>query len=135
MDSEIGIEFGSLNLDAVDPVADITDPKAGPVKSETGDYGERLGKPVTDDEISKLIASNENANTKKNTTWVLKVFEERREKRNGNSVDEIPLLHLMTTEQLNFYLGRFIVETRRKNGIWYPPRSVCLISCGVLRHL
>ncbi|XP_061193004.1 uncharacterized protein LOC133201228 [Saccostrea echinata] len=135
MDSEIGIEFGSFNLDTVDPVADISDPKPRPVKSEPGDNGERFGKPVTDDEISKLIASNENANTKKNTTWALKVFEEWWEKRNGNSVDEIPLLYLMTEEQLNFYLGRFIVETLRKDGIEYPPRSLYLISCGILRHL
>ncbi|XP_062569594.1 zinc finger MYM-type protein 2-like [Saccostrea cucullata] len=136
MDSEIGTAFGSFNLDTVDPVADISDAKPRPVKSEPGDdNSERFGKPVTDDEISKLIASNENVNTKKNTTWALKVFEEWREKRNGNSVDEIPFLHLMTAEQLNFYLGRFIVETRRKDGIEYLPRSLYLILCGILRHL
>lgn len=81
-----------------------------------------------------MIDSQENANTKKNTTWALRVFESWRAHRYsyGESVKE---LHDINTEDMNYYLGRSIAEARKQDGQPYPPRSLNLISCVFLRHL
>ncbi|CAC5417134.1 unnamed protein product [Mytilus coruscus] len=36
---------------------------------------------------------------------------------------------------MDFWLQRFIVEARRKDGVEYPPKSLYLITCGLLRYL
>lgn len=41
----------------------------------------------------------------------------------------------MNTEEMKYYLGRFIAEARKQDGQPYPPRSLYLISYGLLRHL
>lgn len=137
-DTKGGAEFGSFEMDYHNACPETTDsaPKLPAAKLEPNENDDtRFGEPATDEDISKLIESTENANTKKNTAWALRVFEEWRNQRLRNSDAEIPFLHVMTAEQLNFYLGRFIMETRRKDGVEYPPRSLYLITCGLLRHL
>ena len=41
----------------------------------------------------------------------------------------------MSAEQINFNLSRFVLEVRRQDGEPYPPRSLYIIMCGILRHL
>ena len=96
---------------------------------------QRFATPFSDVEVNELINAQENANTKKNTTWSVRVFESWRYYRNGLGQGYIVPLKEMTAEQMNHYLGRFILETRKKDGNPYPPRSLYLISCGLLRHL
>ena len=91
----------------------------------------RFQKPVTDSELKTLIENQENLNTKSNTKWAFNVFEKWREQR----VDDIPELHCMDSTSMNYWLQRFIVEARRKDGKEYPPRSLYLITCGLLRYL
>ena len=81
--------------------------------------------------MDELVTNNENLNTKKNTAWAVRVFEHWRDEKNCG----IPELVEMTTEQLNFHLGKFILEARKKDGTEYPPRSLYLIACGLLRFL
>lgn len=94
----------------------------------------RFVAPLSETGVKNLIDSQENVNTKKNTTWALRVFVSWRAHRNsyGESVKE---LHDMNTEEMNYYLGRFIAEARKQDGKPYPPRSLYLVSCGLLRHL
>jgi hypothetical protein len=89
---------------------------------------------VSENEVKHLIESQENVNTKKNTAWALRVFESWRAHRNGFG-DFVQELHDMTTEEMNYSLGRFIIEARKQDGQPYPPRSLYLIACGLLRHL
>lgn len=105
------------------------------IKSDLQEEFTRFVEPVTDSEIKELIDSQENANTKKNTAWSVRVFEMWRDNRNSKNQGIIPELKTMTSEEMNYYLGRFIVEARKKDGSPYPPRSLYLISCGLLRHL
>ena len=93
--------------------------------------GSRFGKPVSDDEISQLIKDQENVNTKSNTKWAMNVFEKWR----ANRRDDIPELKLMNCEQMSYWLGRFVMEIRKRDGTDYPPRSIYLILCGLLRFL
>lgn len=105
------------------------------IKSDLKQDLNRFVEPVTDCEIKDLIDSQENVNTKKNTAWSVRVFEMWRDNRNSKNLGFIPELKMMTPEQMNYYLGRFIVEARKQDSSPYPPRSLYLISCGLLRHL
>ncbi|XP_061176185.1 uncharacterized protein LOC133185143 [Saccostrea echinata] len=91
----------------------------------------RFRTPVTDEELNKLVPDQENANTKSNTKWAMNEFEEWRENRDEN----IPELHVMDSKEMGYWLERFVVEMRKKDGTEYPPKSIYLILCGLLRHL
>lgn len=53
----------------------------------------------------------------------------------ANRRENIPDFKLMTTEQMSFWLGRFVMEAQKRDGTEYPPRSIYLILCGLLRYL
>jgi hypothetical protein len=97
----------------------------------------RFAEPVTDKYIEELINNHENKNTKKNTGWAVGVFEKWRNFRNtgANIANPIPVLRIMTSEQLNFFLGQFVLEARKKDGTEYRPLSLYYIVCGLLCHL
>ncbi|CAC5403423.1 unnamed protein product [Mytilus coruscus] len=88
---------------------------------------------VTDEEISNLVNEKMNANTKKNTKWAVGVFNQWRSFRTQNG-DAIIELHMMNAECMNYWLERFVMETRKQNGDEYPPKSLYYIVCGLLRH-
>ncbi|VDI45795.1 receptor-type tyrosine-protein phosphatase T [Mytilus galloprovincialis] len=88
---------------------------------------------VTDEEISNLVNEKMNANTKKNTKWAVGVFNQWRSFRAQNR-DPIIELHMMNAECMNYWLERFVMETRNQNGEEYPPKSLYYIVCGLLRH-
>lgn len=90
-----------------------------------------FGQPVSDDEICKLIKDQENVNRKNKTKWAMNLFEKWRNNRREN----IPDFRLMTSEIMEFWLGRFGMEVRKRNGTEHPPRSIYLILCGLLRFL
>jgi hypothetical protein len=92
----------------------------------------RFGPEVTDAQLKELITSQENGNTKNNTKWAVNVFEKWRGVR---SEDNIPEFHEMNGQEMNFWLQRFVVEARRQDGKEYPPKSLYLIVCGLLRYL
>lgn len=41
----------------------------------------------------------------------------------------------MTSETLNYWMQRFVLEVRKQDGSEYPPRSLYYIVCGLLRYL
>ncbi|XP_076083571.1 uncharacterized protein LOC143054444 [Mytilus galloprovincialis] len=88
---------------------------------------------VTDEEMSNLVNDKMNANTKKNTKWAVGVFNQWRSFRAQNR-DPILELHMMNAECMNYWLERFVMETRKQNGDEYPPKSLYYIVCGLLRH-
>lgn len=91
----------------------------------------RFGKPASDKDIKNLVDGQKNCNTDKNTKWALGVFNAWRKERGS----DIPELIAMSPESMNFWLSRFIMEARKRDGGDYPPKSLYLISCGLLRHL
>ncbi|CAC5397786.1 unnamed protein product [Mytilus coruscus] len=100
------------------------------VDSELG-QNKRFGAPVSSEDLSLMIKQTENQNTKNNTTWAFNFFEKWRLSREG----VVPELLNMISEDMDFWLQRFIVEARRKDGVEYPPKSLYLITCGLLRYL
>jgi hypothetical protein len=53
----------------------------------------------------------------------------------GSRQENIPELTKMMSEQMSFWLGRFVMEARKKDGTEIPSRSIYLILCGLLRFL
>lgn len=86
---------------------------------------------MAESDLKSFIESQENINTNQNTKWVVNVFEKW---RTGRS-ETIPELQFQGSEEINYGLQRFIVEARRLDGKDYPPKSLYLISCGLLRFL
>lgn len=94
---------------------------------------ERFIAPVSDEDIEKLISSQTNANTKKNTKWSIGVFNEWRIARSKHG-DNIADIHMLEAAEMNHWLQRFVIEVRNKKGEEYPPKSLYSIICGLLRY-
>lgn len=128
-------DFGSrmvnfdVNLPELSDADFLAEPDMKPTANVSDTASTRFVAPLSETDVKNLIDSQEKANTKKNTTWALCVFESWRAHRNsyGEFVKE---LHEMNIEEMNYYLGRFIAEARKQDGQPYPSRSLCLISCG-----
>jgi hypothetical protein len=86
---------------------------------------------VSEDDVDKLIAQQENENTKKKTVYDLNVVlkflrEVRKEER---ELEKIP------PEELNVYLSEFIIAARTKKGEQYEPSSLIGILSSVDPYL
>ena len=51
--------------------------------------------------------------------------------------DQVPDDLFMCTDPaiLSVHLSRFVLETRKSNSEYYPPKTLYLILCGILRHM
>ncbi|XP_051867999.1 uncharacterized protein LOC127568373 [Pristis pectinata] len=85
-------------------------------------------------------------NTKKATAWGVRVWDEWGKTRNSYIMEQgvqrnelflyVPeLCYEITHDELNFWLCRFVLEVRRQDGSEYPPNSLRLLCCSILRHL
>ncbi len=56
--------------------------------------------------------------------------------RNSRSVDEnVPEnLFINGEEEVNFWLMRYVLETRKSNSQLFPPKTIYLLLSGILRH-
>ena len=115
-----------MDYDVAGDIFPKTEPTSDFLMEDADNSTSRFAEPVTDKYIEELINNHENKNTKKNTGWAVGVFEKWRNFRNtgANIANPIPVLRIMTSEQLHFFLGRFVLEARKKDGTEYPPRSL-----------
>ena len=72
-------------------------------------------------------------NTKKNTAWSLKVFNEWRCSREGNCPAE--LLTSGKFDDLNYWIPRFVNKARRADGCAYPPRTINQLLAALQRYM
>ena len=101
------------------------------IKTEETESESRFAAPVGESEIRKLLENQENPNTRKNTNWAYNVFSAWRKKR-GAGVSDITEMDAPTME---FWLSRFVVEARKRDGSEYPAKSLNYLVCGLLRLL
>ena len=97
----------------------------------------RFAKPSSDEDIEKNRQEADNKNTLKSTKWSLNIWTAWMKHHSMTAPDdgEIPDLHEMSVADINKHLSRFVVEARKQNADDYPPRSIYLIMCGLLRHM
>ena len=76
-------------------------------------------------------------NTARNTTWAVKIWKDWSAGRRDaypNAFSEWPVHFLIANHmQLDHWLSKFVVETRRSDGALYPPNTLYAICCGLLR--
>ena len=98
----------------------------------------RFAKPLSETQMTKLEKGPVVPNTEKGTAWALSTFTDWRNERNKQSAtgDKCPLdlLEKPEAEKLNFWLFRFVVEARHKDGVPYPSRTLYLLLAGLLRY-
>ncbi|CAC5392334.1 unnamed protein product [Mytilus coruscus] len=117
-------DFKDEDVEPVHFTAPVLDEDVEPV---------RFTAPVSDEYIEKLISSQTNANTKKNTKWSIGVFNEWRNARSKHG-DNIADIHMLEAAEMNHWLQCFVIEVRNKKGEEYPSKSLYSIICGLLRY-
>ena len=125
------------NKQPIDPApdADLDDfvlAKPGPSKKA------RFPKPLSEMQMTNLEKGPVVPNTEKSTAWALRTFNDWRNERNKQSatgdICPLDLLEKPEAEKLNFWLSRFVVEARCKDGEPYPARTLYLLLAGLLRY-
>ena len=138
------VDMADLNFDltqvpvTVDNVLEELDKSLrneGLHKSVRNEGSSRYGTFVDDEKISELISSTESKNTRKNTNWALTTFNDWRQARMKETGCTIPELTEQTPSELNKWMRNFVIETRRKDGKPYPPRSLYMLCVGLLRNM
>ncbi|XP_062597919.1 zinc finger MYM-type protein 2-like [Saccostrea cucullata] len=98
----------------------------------------RFEKPVSATEISALKKNQESKNTRRNTSWAVKVFNDWKSQRNQQQPGDfkiIPEILRSTYQELAYTLSCFVIETRRADDSPYPPRTLYQIGSGILRYM
>ena len=95
----------------------------------------RFKSPVKKEELEDFSKGYVPANTKKNTSWAVNIFEEWKENRNkmfSDEAEQCPMDVLETGDvgKLNFWLSRFVWN---KKGDCYPPKTIQQILAGLQR--
>lgn len=90
---------------------------------------------VDDASVGTLIKSTESKNKRKNTNWSIATFNDWRGERMMKTNCAIPELLNFTAMDINQWLSKFAIETRRKDGKPYPPRTLYILCVGLLRCL
>ena len=91
---------------------------------------------VSDSDIEQAKECAIPQNTKKSTSWAVKVWKEWTMNRQKvcPSWDCPPHLLLCTTQSLDYWLSKFVMEVRRVDGKPYPPNSLYQLWCGIMRY-
>ena len=101
---------------------------------------------VCDNEVEKRRESRIPANTKVNTSWAVRCWEEWavecnvKVKKNSSKekyYEVNPDIKKVANEQLDYWLGKFVLEIRKKKepGSVYPPNTLYQMCCGLQRFL
>ena len=93
---------------------------------------------ATDEELSVAAAGIVPKNTEYNNQWALRNFEAWRvhyNRRYPNAPCPEDILLTNDASELDQWLSRFVLETRKEDGSPFPPRSIKLILSGLLRHM
>ena len=100
--------------------------------------GNRFHTLKTDSEVEEARKKAVPKNTDKNTSWAVNIWKEWSAHRCKvcTSFTKWPT-HLLITEpsQLDYWLSKFVLETRKGNGDHYPPDTLYSICSGLLRYI
>ena len=105
----------------------------------------RFNPPVGAADIQKIQDEAVPKNTRKDTAWSVKVHADLREARSklwGESGDSVPLDGYvpvlspeMPCEVFDFWLQRFVLELKWRDGSPYPAISLKHLCVGIQRHM
>ena len=65
----------------------------------------------------------------------MRLWETWAENKSLNTGVQIPPLAQLDTQELQYWLCCLIHEARKKDGLEYPPNTLCHFICGIMRHI
>ena len=97
----------------------------------------RFAPPMSDSEVQQAKKFAVPKRTTKDTAWCISLWEQWRKARNSRSKEQVPsdICMLTTSQLLQYWLSRFVLEVRKKDGQEYPPGTLYHIVCGIMRFL
>ena len=102
----------------------------------------RWGSPKSSSAVQAVRKSGIPENTQRQTKWAVGVWREWAACRRLNIIEDEEKLHLlmedfasMKTEDMNFWLCKFVIEARKIDQQPYPPDTLCSICCGLFSGL
>ena len=112
-----------------------SDPGPVPVPHTSHTHSHRFAQPMTDEEIELARQRGVPAKTVADTKYCIGLFETWRKHRMETTNTDIPTITDMTTQQMQYWMTRFVLEVRKKSGEVYPPNSLHHITAGIMRHV
>ncbi|XP_062611578.1 uncharacterized protein LOC134273396 [Saccostrea cucullata] len=91
----------------------------------------RFGDLKEEEDINRLIKDTESKNTRKNSNWSKKTFDEWREFRTSQTNVPIPEIENFKENDVNVWMNKFVLEARRKDGAPLSARMAELTKQGV----
>ena len=122
-----------MDKENIDPDSDFKPLKRKKVSK--CEPSKRFKTATSEEEINVITKGYIPNNTKRSTSWSVKVFNEWRCAREGLKKCPENLFQSPVPEDLNYWLPRFINEVRKSDGDPYPPRSIHQILAGLQRHM
>ena len=95
----------------------------------------RFAAPVSEEDLLKKITGSIPKATRKSTAWATTTWKDWATNRQTAGNEFPPKLSEITNERLNYWLSRFVVEVRNKQGLEYQGGSLYSLCAGVQRHL
>ena len=97
----------------------------------------RFAIPMSDKAVEEAKQAAIPKKTKKDTAWCAKIWNDWSSQRNSSSAsgEHVPDIANMEITQLQWWMSRFVLEIRKKDGTPYPPESIYHIVCGIMRFV
>ena len=99
--------------------------------------GQRFATPKNDEEVEMARKARIPKKTQADTRYCLDMWSKWTRYRNS-VVDSEHVAEDITSldnSKLQYWMSRFVLEVRKKDGSEYPPNTLHHIVCGILRHL
>ena len=100
----------------------------------------RFAQPVSDADEIQVLASDLPGNTKVSTDWGIRVWGEWAASRVTADVHCKGVVPVTTalleipSANLAYWMGKFVLEVRKKNGKEYPPKTLYAFVCCFKRY-
>lgn len=97
----------------------------------------RYAQAKTDDQVLLARKSSVPEKTQQDTKWCVRLWDEWAEHRNSQMPDKqiaTPITAIPLGD-LSYWLERFVLEIRKRDGSEYVPATLHHIVCGIMRHL
>ena len=95
----------------------------------------RFAPPVTNEEIQRRRSDSIPLSTAADTKYCTRVWLEWSDYHAKTHNSEVPPLTSISPSQFCYWLIRFVLEVRKKDGAEYPPQTLHHLCSGLLRHL
>ena len=97
----------------------------------------RFADPKTEDDVAAARRASVPKKTQADTKYCMRLWNEWTTHRNAlSTAEKIPdNITTMNAETLQYWMCRFVLEVRKKDGNVYPASTLHHLCCGVMRHL